>query len=77
MSSGTLGTRDDSVISAISTLGNREDSVISEVGSLGTREDSVISASGSLQTREDSSHFSFWYPGDSLLQNESDSRVNG
>ena len=35
-----------------------------------------MSESGTLGTREDSSHFSFWYPRDSILQNDSDSGVN-
>ena len=74
--SGPLGTSEDAVISAFSTLGTREDSVISAFSTLGTRNDSVISAFGTLETREDSSQFSFWYPGDSVLQNESGSRVN-
>ena len=60
--SGTLGTREDSVISASGTLGTREDSVISASGTLRTREDSVVSGSGTLGT---------------ILENDSDSRVNG
>ena len=71
----------------------RANKVISAFGTLETREDSVISASSTLRTREDSScysfhpfprggsqelsHFRSWYPGDSVLRNDSDSRVNG
>ena len=52
------------VVHISGTLGTREDSVISASGTLGTREDSVVSASGTLGTREDS-HFRSWFPRDS------------
>ena len=47
----TLGTREDSAISASGTPGTREDLIISASGTLGTREDSVDSGSGTLGTQ--------------------------
>ena len=64
------------VLSAFSTLGTREDSVLSAFGTLGTREDSVVFSFSRPADSREPSHASFWYPRDSVLQSDSDSRVN-
>ena len=75
--SGVLGTSEDSVISAFNTMGIRGDSAFSAFGTLGTRGDPVTSVFGTLGIQEDSSKSAFGYPGNSVFQQDSDSRVNG
>ena len=62
--SGTLGTGEDSVISAPGTLGSGGTQPLQPSSTLGSGEDSVTSAPGTLGTGEDSSHFSSRHPWD-------------